>query len=140
MSYFFDSTGGCERCDAMGGYYDEEPSRPHPNCNCEISSTNTGEEEEDENGVAADVEWEIVDGPNIEMDYQGFEMSWSVEVNYSMECPDGRTEVDEGVNFGYLGPIIEGIEDYMIAKFIDHLDEMERRLRAKCEDEGEPQV
>lgn len=30
------STGGCESCDAMEGFYDEEPARPHPYCQCEI--------------------------------------------------------------------------------------------------------
>lgn len=34
--YLYRSTGGCARCDAMEGYYPEEPARPHPNCRCEI--------------------------------------------------------------------------------------------------------
>ncbi len=34
--YEWISSGGCERCDAMEGFYDEEPVRPHPNCQCEI--------------------------------------------------------------------------------------------------------
>ncbi len=34
--YEWISHGGCERCDAMEGFYDEEPVRPHPNCQCDI--------------------------------------------------------------------------------------------------------
>lgn len=34
--YYFDGSDGCDICDAMTGYYDDEPERPHPNCNCPI--------------------------------------------------------------------------------------------------------
>lgn len=35
--YLFDSSGGCARCDAMDGYYEERPQRPHPHCDCVIT-------------------------------------------------------------------------------------------------------
>jgi hypothetical protein len=38
MSYEYTSSGGCARCDAMEGYYDQEPPRPHPNCQCQITA------------------------------------------------------------------------------------------------------
>ena len=34
--YFFDSTGGCARCDAMYGLHKGKPTRPHPYCRCKI--------------------------------------------------------------------------------------------------------
>lgn len=34
--YYFNSRGGCERCDAMDGVTEFEPHRPHPGCDCEI--------------------------------------------------------------------------------------------------------
>jgi hypothetical protein len=35
-SYFYDSNGGCSRCDAMEGDYGLEPELPHPNCGCQV--------------------------------------------------------------------------------------------------------
>lgn len=34
--YFFDSTGGCARCDAMHGLHRGRPARPHPFCRCKV--------------------------------------------------------------------------------------------------------
>jgi hypothetical protein len=34
--YLFLTVNGCARCNAMEGYYEEEPARPHPHCRCEI--------------------------------------------------------------------------------------------------------
>jgi len=34
--YLFLTMNGCARCNAMEGYYEEEPERPHPYCRCEI--------------------------------------------------------------------------------------------------------
>jgi hypothetical protein len=31
---YFDGSGGCDACDAMTGYYLDQPGGPHPHCNC----------------------------------------------------------------------------------------------------------
>lgn len=35
-NYYFDSTGGCAKCDALSGNYSNPPRRPHPHCDCQI--------------------------------------------------------------------------------------------------------
>jgi hypothetical protein len=35
--WLFDSSGGCERCDALQGIYDEEIEPAHPFCQCTIT-------------------------------------------------------------------------------------------------------
>lgn len=34
--YYFDGSDGCETCQALTGYYDEYPDRPHELCDCRI--------------------------------------------------------------------------------------------------------
>ena len=36
--YFNTSDSGCELCEAMEGWYDDEPPRPHPHCDCSIET------------------------------------------------------------------------------------------------------
>lgn len=35
--YYFDGSDGCALCQSMTGWYDDSPSRPHPNCDCPIN-------------------------------------------------------------------------------------------------------
>jgi len=35
--YYFDGSDGCALCQSMTGWYDDCPSRPHPNCKCPIN-------------------------------------------------------------------------------------------------------
>jgi len=37
---------GCALCDAMDGYYEDEPTPPHPKCQCEIIAPGTEYEKE----------------------------------------------------------------------------------------------
>ncbi len=38
--YAFITNGGCPLCEALEGYYEHEPARPHPYCECDITYTN----------------------------------------------------------------------------------------------------
>jgi hypothetical protein len=39
---------GCALCDAMDGFYEEEPTPPHPKCQCQIIAPGTEYEKEEE--------------------------------------------------------------------------------------------
>ena len=41
--YFFNGSEGCDRCQALTGYYVEKPSRPHDHCDCFVERVEVGE-------------------------------------------------------------------------------------------------
>ncbi|MEK6325518.1 MAG: hypothetical protein AABN33_28080 [Acidobacteriota bacterium] len=86
-NYYFDSTGGCELCDAMEGWYDDEPSPPHPNCDCTI-----GDPPED-GGDAVNFDWEYEVGMT-ERDPDRPNEAQIVPVTVTVECYSGRKIID----------------------------------------------
>src|SRR6185436_4490733 len=82
MSYYFDSTGACELCDAMSGYYETEPCPPHPNCNCPINDGSA------DSGPAVDFDWSYERGPA-----RGWPL-YTVPIKVTVECYSGRTMIE----------------------------------------------
>jgi hypothetical protein len=127
--YFFDSTGGCELCDAMAGSYEYEPSRPHPNCDCEIEPDQAPQDDGQE---PAAIEWEIVSGPEIE--FLNLPATWDAEIVFSLECPDGSTN-SKTVIYGVQVDAYEDPDsalDRIISAVVDDLDELEAELWRGC--------
>lgn len=145
--YEFDSTGGCERCDAMGGIYNFEPSRPHPNCDCEIKACESPREDvpREDDGLYTEVVWEIVSGPEF-MEAADGRFTWEVEFKFSLECPDGR-EKSTSHTYGVNSPSeddADAVLNSAVNSILYNLDDIEAELFRKCleeeddEDEGPP--
>ena len=79
MSFEWIALNGCAICQAMQGYYEEEPARPHPNCDCEIFDEGRTVGERGEEFLYYTDEEPI-----------GFTSTWRVWV----VCPDGIEHSD----------------------------------------------
>jgi hypothetical protein len=89
-TYEFLSSGGCERCDAMEGLYDYEPTRPHPNCRCAITPVNEGR---GYTFIHETMRMEVDFHPDHPGDYDHLYVT-EVEVQITLTCEDGRTFAD----------------------------------------------
>src|SRR5690606_12702436 len=83
QSWHWDSSGGCEACDALQGYHEQQPCRPHPGCTCEPEALDIPEAD---CGYVVTV-WHLdnhhTDSNPSESDT--FTMEWAFEI----ECFDG---------------------------------------------------
>jgi hypothetical protein len=135
MSWEFISTGGCARCDAMEGFYDEEPERPHPYCECQIieheEGTLTGHvfyyQEESDPVPAEDDDDEVM-----------FYIRFSVFIDCCGTGEIHQTEIEVEARFddvdsippGFDGPFSE-LPDFA-ERFQEQLDEAEDDLADEC--------
>jgi hypothetical protein len=111
--YYFSSEGDCEVCDAMEGWYDDEPPRPHPNCDCEIkpSSKTLGYSFKYEVGATA-------------RDPERPGEAFSIPVRVKVECFNGR-EIEDSI-----------VVDFEISEMPEHSDwlgELERQAEETAE-------
>jgi hypothetical protein len=111
--YYFDSTGGCELCDAMEGWYDDEPARPHPNCDCTIGEPPA----DDEDAVNFDWSYEV---GHTERDSENPNDGYSVPVTVTVECYSGRTIIDD-TDVAFESD--EGMDDNDPYAFFDYFDD-----------------
>jgi len=132
-NYYFDSTGGCELCDAMEGWYDEEPARPHPHCDCTIGDPPPGDE-------AVNFDWSYKVGLS-ERDAVDPNAGYVNPVTVTVECYSGRTIIDTiDVEFGsHEGP--DGIEifAYIDDKIYEEASDLAEELGHDCPPAPEPQ-
>lgn len=135
--YYFDSTGGCELCDAMEGWYDEEPARPHPHCDCTI-----GEPPLDDEAVNFDWSYDVGDAVHGEVEpITGFS-DYSIPVTVSVYCYSGRTIIETvDVEFGGQEGPADGFEffDYFDDKIYEEASDLAEELGQDCPSAPTPQ-
>ena len=133
MTYYFDASDGCERCEAMEGYYDEEPTPPHPNCDCEI----TEEEDDIDTADVGDFTIEVDDVVRDDSESPDPpQFHWDVTVTVTVECPDGSTQEDTH-DYGVDAVDEDEAADVVVAAIIDNLDWIIGDLLTQC-GEGPP--
>ena len=128
MSYYFDSTGGCELCDAMAGYYETEPCRPHPNCNCPIEDDSS-----DDEGNAVNFDWSYERGMT-ERDPERPNQAYIIPVEVTVECYSGRTMTDStDVEFEESDePEGDAVFDYIDDEVYEAAAELAEEMGADC--------
>jgi hypothetical protein len=136
--YYWHSTGGCARCDAMEGYHHgDEPDRPHPHCRCDIELVHTAGSEcfmLYEDGSSAD--WSgHPDNGGIPLSGEQFEIIFSFEVHCLYTNLRDAFEVrvtcdtDDWFVFDAGGRAIDPLDNYDEAK-----DEAWERAREIAEE------
>ena len=138
-NYYYKSTGTDELCNAMEGYYEEEPPRPHPFCKCYIQSVGDTSETGSSRGAEGCYNYSLSDY-KIEIpdpDSGDGEMS----LNYEIECVNYKGEVVGGmsgtktntVNYPKGTPTSDMLSDFMDWQD-DMVMEIEDEADSICDD------
>lgn len=104
--YRFISNGGCARCEAMEGIYEQVPQRPHPYCRCTIEAVNSNQDNNltsPSNGQAGSWDrsgtggwtWEKDGSMAVEdQDGDGYAETYIVDGYLFVSCCDGTSSGD----------------------------------------------
>lgn len=94
--YYWTSTGSDELCDAMEGYHETEPERPHPHCVCDIEDVcELYDAESSEGGTCYRITYTL--GPQL----GGEAPSGTFVIEYQIDCLDHNGDVVTGVSGTY---------------------------------------
>lgn len=121
QEYVFDSTGGCARCDAIGGVHEEKPDRPHPNCDCEIFARTVG----GMSGECFDVTVETGNGYNISIPHVDppLELTYQCIFKYYINCLDEEVSYEGTLMYEGSITVDERPDDHGVALLEELMDE-----------------
>lgn len=97
--FYFDGDEGCDECEAMTGYYSEEPSRPHENCDCEIMAAFLEGETEFREHMEGESEYEVDGVDYFDFFWEGADdtdVTWPLSEDISVTLT-GDTSVEEEI-------------------------------------------